>query len=130
MRLKNMRLRILLVIFCLLAGASLLLAGANDCFASVECLNETTLPRDAASQRTQLIASFAGQGEYTLQTRWNAGGELQTWSAPNSAMTPPGAWPKSATKSRRQRLGPIQLPARRQDRLIRATEKIGGQGAS
>ena len=66
MRLKNMKLRILLVIFCLLAGASLLLAGANDCFASVECLNETTLPRDAASQRTQLIASFAGQGEHTL----------------------------------------------------------------
>ena len=130
MRLKNMKLRILLVIFCLLAGASLLLAGANDRFASVECLNETTLPRDAASQRTQLSASFTGQGEHSLQARWNAGGELQTWSAPNSAMTPPGAWPKSATKSRRQRLGPIQLPARRQDRLIRATEKIGGQGAS
>ena len=98
MRLGNMKLRILLVIFCLLAGASLLLAGANDRFASVECLNETTLPRDAASQRTQLSASFTGQGEHSLQARWNAGGELQTWSAPNSAMTPPGAWPKSATK--------------------------------
>ena len=78
MRLKNMKLRILLVIFCLLAGASLLLAGANDCFASVECLNETTLPRDAANQRTQLIASFASQGEHTLQTRWDAGGRLQS----------------------------------------------------
>jgi hypothetical protein len=87
-------------------------------------------PRDAASQRTQLSASFADPGEHTLQTRWDAGGRLQTWSAPNSAMTPPGAWPQSATKSRRQRLGPIQLPARRQGRLTRATEKIGGQGAS
>ena len=127
MRLKNMKLRILLVIFCLLAGASLLLAGANDRFASVECLNETTLPRDAASQRTQLSTSFAGQGEHTLQTRCDAGGRLQTWSAPNSAVTPPGAWPQSATKSRRQRLGPIQLPARRQSRLAGATEKMAAR---
>ena len=33
---------------------------------------------DAASQRTQLIASFAGQSEHTLQTRWDAGGRLQS----------------------------------------------------
>ena len=33
---------------------------------------------DAASQRTQLIASFAGQGGHTLQTRWDAGGRLQS----------------------------------------------------
>ena len=84
-RLKNMKLRILLVIFCLLAGASLLLAGANDCFASVECLNETTLPRDAASQRTQLSASFAGQSEHTLQTRWDAGGRLQSLASVQNA---------------------------------------------
>ena len=84
-RLKNMKLRILLVIFCLLAGASLLLAGANDCFASVECLNETTLPRDAASQRTQLSASFAGQSEHTLQTRWDAGGRLQSLNSVQNA---------------------------------------------
>ena len=85
MRLGNMKLRILLVIFCLLAGASLLLAGANDCFASVECLNETTLPRDAASQRTQLIASFADQGEHTLQARWDAGGRLQSLNSIQNA---------------------------------------------
>ena len=40
---------------------------------------------DAASQRTQLIASFAGQGEHTLQTRWDAGGRLQSLNSIQNA---------------------------------------------
>ncbi len=40
---------------------------------------------DAASQRTQLSASFAGQGEHTLQARWDAGGRLQSLSSIQNA---------------------------------------------
>ena len=39
----------------------------------------------AASQRTQLIASFAGQSEHTLQTRWDAGGRLQSLNSVQNA---------------------------------------------